>query len=214
MAKKGGMGQGRDLSGEAVFDEQSRLDDLSTFGAHSSVGPFCDIVESHCGRYTFLAENIRMVYTTMGSFCSVAKNARINAEQHPFFERVTTHNFTYFGGCMYHRGEDDLEYLQRRRERTLSVGNDVWVGHGAVIMGDLTIGDGAVIGANAVVTHDVAPYQIVGGVPARPLGYRFTPDIIAALERIRWWEWDDETLWARKDDMKDVPTFCAKYDRK
>ena len=177
------------------------------------MGPGCDIIESKGGRYTFLFGETRMVYTEMGGFCSVAKGARLNAEQHPFFDRVTTHNMTYFGGSMYHRGENDEAYLQQRRERTLSIGHDVWIGHGAVIMGCLRIGNGSVIGANAVVTHDVEPYQIVAGVPARPLGYRFSPEIIAALERIQWWNWSDEEIWARMEELKDVPAFCRKYDR-
>ena len=80
-------------------------------------------------------------------------------------------------------------------------------------MGCLRIGNGSVIGANAVVTHDVEPYQIVAGVPARPLGYRFSPEIIAALERIQWWNWSDEEIWARMEELKDVPAFCRKYDR-
>lgn len=213
MARLSGMGLGPDLSGPAVIDDTAKIDTLSTFGDHSYVGPGCDVIESKGGRYTFLFGETRMVYTEMGGFCSVAKGARLNAEQHPFFDRVTTHNMTYFGGSMYHRGENDAAYLQQRRERTLSIGHDVWIGHGAVIMGCLRIGNGSVIGANAVVTHDVEPYQIVAGVPARPLGYRFSPEIIAALERIQWWNWSDEEIWARMEELKDVPAFCRKYDR-
>ena len=72
--------------------------------------------------------------------------------------------------------------------------------------------DGAVVGAGAVVTHDVAPYEIVGGVPARHIGWRYAPEVIAAMERIRWWDWSHETLKERLRDFDDVERFCARYD--
>ncbi|MCF0230060.1 MAG: acetyltransferase [Parasporobacterium sp.] len=212
MAKNNSMSPGIDLTGPVFISEDAKIDDISTFGEHSYIGPGSDIIESYGGRYTFFFGKARMVHTTLGGFCSIASNTRINAEQHPFFERVTTHNMTYFCGSMYGHGEDDYEYLDRRRQRSLEIGNDVWVGAGAVIMGCLKIGDGAVIGANAVVTHDVEPYQIVAGVPAKPIGYRFEPEIRAALQRIQWWNWSDEEIWARMDDIKNVPEFCRKYD--
>ncbi len=214
MSAMKGMGGGLDLSKETVIVPEAVVDDLSTFGEHSYVGPGSDIVDSQCGKYTFFFGHSRMVHTQMGSFCSIAAMSRINAEQHPFFDRVTTHNLTYFSGTMYGHGENDFEYLQKRKERQLIIGNDVWIGHGAVIMGNITIGNGAVIGANAVVTHDVEPYQIVAGVPAKPIGYRFDKEYINALERIQWWNWSDETLWARVEELKDVPAFCKKYDLK
>lgn len=214
MSAMKGMGTGIDLSGETLIVPEANVDDLSTFGEHSYVGPRSDIVESHGGRYTFFFGDSRMVHTDLGSFCSIAAMTRINAEQHPFFDRITTHNMTYFSGTMYGHGENDFEYLEKRKARRLTIGNDVWVGHGAVIMGNITIGDGAVIGANAVVTHDVEPYQIVAGVPAKPIGYRFDREIIDALLRIKWWEWPDELIWERMEDIKNVPEFCKKYDLK
>ena len=207
-----GMGGGLDLSQGTVIVENASVDEESIFGDHSYVGPGSDIIGCNCGKYTFFFGYSRMVYTKMGNFCSIAAMTRVNAEQHPFFDRVTTHNFTYFTGAMYGHGENDHEYLKQRKERSLVIGHDVWIGHGAVIMGNITIGNGAVIGANAVVTHDVEPYQIVAGVPARPLGYRFEREYIDALERIRWWDWEDEDIFSRVEELKDVPGFCIKYD--
>ncbi len=74
------------------------------------------------------------------------------------------------------------------------LGNDVWVGYEAVIMSGVTIGNGAIIGTRAVVTKDVPPYTIVGGVPAKPIRKRFDDDTIRALENLRWWDWEREKI--------------------
>ncbi|WP_431269854.1 CatB-related O-acetyltransferase [Dankookia sp. P2] len=77
-----------------------------------------------------------------------------------------------------------------RTRPTARIGNDVWIGYGAFIRSGITIGDGAIVAAGAVVTRDVAPFAIVGGTPARLLRYRFPPDLIDRLQRTRWWERD------------------------
>ncbi len=74
------------------------------------------------------------------------------------------------------------------------IGNDVWIGYEAVILSGVTIGDGAVIGSRAVVTKDVEPYTIVGGVPAKPIRKRFDEQMIKKLEKIGWWNWDEEQI--------------------
>ena len=74
------------------------------------------------------------------------------------------------------------------------IGNDVWIGYEAVVMQGITIGDGAIIGARAVVTKDVPPYTIVGGIPAKPIKKRFTDDIITRLEALKWWDLSKEKI--------------------
>ena len=74
------------------------------------------------------------------------------------------------------------------------IGNDVWIGYEAVILSGVTVGDGAVIGTRALVTKDVPPYTIVGGTPAKPIRRRFGQETIALLEKIRWWDWDEEKI--------------------
>lgn len=76
----------------------------------------------------------------------------------------------------------------------LKIGNDVWIGYEAVILSGVTIGDGAIIGARAVVTKDVPSYTIVGGVPAKPIRKRFDEETIQKLEEIRWWDWEEERI--------------------
>ena len=74
------------------------------------------------------------------------------------------------------------------------VGNDVWIGYQAVVLSGVKIGDGAIIGARAVVTKDVPPYTIVGGVPAGPIRKRFDDDTIRRLQAVRWWDWEPERI--------------------
>jgi len=74
------------------------------------------------------------------------------------------------------------------------IGNDVWIGYEAVVMAGVTIGDGAIIGARAVVTKDVPPYTIVGGVPARKIRRRFSDNVIARLLELKWWDWPAEQI--------------------
>ena len=74
------------------------------------------------------------------------------------------------------------------------VGNDVWIGYQAVVLAGVTIGDGAIVGARALVTKDVAPYTIVGGVAAKPIRQRFSKQTIAALLDLRWWDWPEQRI--------------------
>ena len=74
------------------------------------------------------------------------------------------------------------------------IGNDVWIGYETVIMAGVTVGDGAIIGTRAVVTKDVPPYTIVGGIPARPIRRRFSEETIAGLLRLQWWDWPAERI--------------------
>ena len=82
------------------------------------------------------------------------------------------------------------------------IGNDVWIGYEAVILAGVTIGDGAIIGARAVVTKDVPPYTIVGGVPAKPIRKRFSDSDISRLLELRWWDWPTEKIAAHIDAIQ------------
>jgi virginiamycin A acetyltransferase len=81
------------------------------------------------------------------------------------------------------------------------IGSDVWIGYEAVVMQGVHIGDGAIIGTRAVVTKDVEPYTIVGGVPARPIKKRFDDETISKLQALRWWDWDKEHI---KEKLNDI----------
>jgi acetyltransferase-like isoleucine patch superfamily enzyme len=93
----------------------------------------------------------------------------------------------------------------------IRVGNDAWIGFDALIFDGVTIGDGAVIGANAVITKDIPDYAVVVGNPSIIKKYRFPPEQIAALQKMKWWNWDDRTILERLPDLKDIDIFIEKW---
>lgn len=197
------------LSEAPTVHPSSRVRD-STLGAWTDIGPNCSIGESSIGDYTYFAGDSQVMYATVGRFCSIASHVRINPGNHPM-TRVTQHHMTY-RRAMFGFGEDDASVFQWRREHHVTIGNDVWIGHAAIVMPGVNIGDGAVIGSQAVVTKDVPPYTIVGGVPARPIRDRFPRDIAERLQRIAWWNWTREELETRFNDLLNLDAFLETYD--
>lgn len=153
------------------------------------------------GAYTYFERHAEAIYATLGKFCSVAANTRINALEHPI-ERITQHKVSYRPNEYFRYLGVDSGFRERRQAKRVTIGHDVWIGHGAVILPGMTVGNGAVIGANAVVTRDVEPYAIVAGAPARMLRRRFTPDIAARIEKLAWWDWPAEKIGRAVPDMQ------------
>ena len=119
--------------------------------------------------------------TTIGRYCSIAAGVRILTENHPM-DFQSTHGFFFNPEFTY--SKDNLV-----RRKPLTIGNDVWIGYNAIIMPNVSyVGDGAVIGAGAVVNKDVPPYAVVVGNPARTVRFRFSPETITKLRSSRWWE--------------------------
>ena len=129
----------------------------------------------------------------IGKFCSIACGARfLFTSANHTLRSLSTYPFPLF---FEEWGLDKKNVTAAWDNRgDIVIGSDVWIGYEAVILSGVTIGDGAVIGARAVVTKDVPPYTIVGGVPARPIRKRFDDNTITALLRLRWWDWPRERI--------------------
>lgn len=129
----------------------------------------------------------------IGKFCSIACGAKfLFTSANHTLRSLSTYPFPIF----FEEWELDAKNICEAWDNKgdIVIGNDVWIGFEAVILSGVTIGDGAIIGTRAVVTKDVPPYTIVGGIPAKPIRKRFDDETISQLEALNWWDWDEETI--------------------
>lgn len=129
----------------------------------------------------------------IGKFCSIACGAKFlfNSANHTLVS-LSTYPFPLFFEEWELEKKNVTEAWDNKGD--IIIGNDVWIGYEAVVLAGVTIGDGAIIGTHAVVTKDVPPYTIVGGVPAKPIRKRFDDETIAQLLRLKWWDWSEEKI--------------------
>lgn len=129
----------------------------------------------------------------IGKFCSIACGAKfLFTSANHTLRSLSTYPFPIFFEEWGLDAKNICEAWDNKGD--IVIGNDVWIGFEAVILSGVTIGDGAIIGTRAVVTKDVPPYTIVGGIPAKPIRKRFDDETISQLEALNWWDWDEETI--------------------
>lgn len=136
----------------------------------------------------------------IGKFCSIACGTKFlfNSANHTL-KSLATYSFPLFFEDWELENNDVRESWDNKGD--IVVGNDVWIGYEAVIMAGVTIGDGAIIGTRAVVTKDVPPYTIVGGVPAKQIRKRYSDETIDALMKMQWWDWPKEKIRRNLDSI-------------
>ena len=189
-----------------------------------------DIVYRGCeiGRYTYGYEELLKYFPIaerIGRFCSINGTAKL-WNNHPM-NYVSTHPFldhpmfnSWEKQCNrnklvseYGKYFNNAEYEDSalRKNAPVIIGNDVWIGANAVILPGVHIGNGAVIAAGAVVSHDVEPYAIVGGVPAKTIKYRYTEEQIEKFQKIQWWNWEIEKIEDNIDLFYQTEKFLEKF---
>lgn len=148
--------------------------------------------KSKVGRYTMIGVNVSLSNTTIGNFSVVARDTVIGVGAHPT-NYLTPHSIFYKkGNWGWH--DDWVAPIKFSSDRPIAIGNDVWIGRRCIIMDGVTIGDGAIVAAGAVVTKDVPPFAVVGGVPAKVIKYRFSDEMCKRLQDIQWWNLSDDKI--------------------
>lgn len=162
----------------------------------SQFPPTVSFPENKVGQHTKIGHSGYIGHNTViGNYCSIAPNVVIAAYEHPTIYLSTSSTFYTIhnqnGLSPSIRPDDPFDF---EIFKGCNIGSDVWIGQNAVILDGINIGDGAVIGANSTVTHDVPPYAIVAGSPARIIKFRFAPELIEQLLEIKWWNLPPEML--------------------
>lgn len=154
------------------------------------------------GDYTYLNGNAVLENVSIGKYCSIGRDISIISGKHDL-DLFSTYSFYGFDHKSPFFNYKDENYSFEASTHT-EIGNDVWIGSYAKIIGGVNIGNGSVIGAGSIVTKDVPPYAIVAGSPARIIRYRFDEIIISKLQNLEWWEWDEEKLIREYDRLNEL----------
>lgn len=202
----------KQLGATPLIDPTAQLR-ASTLGRYTEVGPRTKLLEVEMGDYSYVVNDSDIAYARIGKFCSIAAMTRLNPGNHPTWRASQSH-FLYRASAYFPGEEDEADFFQWRRDQRLTMGHDVWIGHGAVVLAGRSIGTGAVVAAGAVVSKDVPAYAIVAGVPARLVKWRFPEDIATRLQALGWWDWTHEQLRAALPDFRSLPieAFLEKYE--
>lgn len=154
------------------------------------IGDNCRVKDSSIGRRSYLNSDTSLNSASLGCFSSIGSQVVVGVGSHPT-NYVSTHPAFYSNNKSFETFADKMyceEYFR------IAIGNDVWIGSNSTIMGNVNIGDGAIIAYGAIVTKNIPPYAIVGGGPARVIKYRFDELTINRLLEIKWWQLSDVFL--------------------
>lgn len=201
------------LKAEAPFLHAEVKATDSTFGAFVEIGRGARLAHSTMGDYSYCDRFADIANARIGKFANIAAFVRIGATDHPM-DKASLHHFHYRSADYWDDAEDDAGWFAHRRSRVAVIGHDTWIGGGAFVKPEVTLGHGSVVGSGAVVTKDVAPYTIVAGNPARTIRRRLPEGVAERMMALGWWDWDHATLGERLADFRGMSAeaFLDRYE--
>lgn len=186
-----------------TIDKNVSFNQYTDFGGYNKICSGTLVSCSKIGKNTYIGCNCLLPNAEIGKYCSLGNNIMVVQATHPSHTFVSTAPVFFSPYKQANRTFADKSYFEEFLQvsgKSVIIRNDVWIGNDVKIKGGITIGDGAIIAMGSVVTKDVPPYSIVGGVPAKVLKYRFDDKIIRKLLAYKWWDKEDD--WLQENYMK------------
>lgn len=200
------------------FSRKSNIDRHAVFEGQNKIG-MESWFEGYMGFGTYIGDQCT-INAKIGRYCSIGHKVTVLTGTHPSHTYVSTHPaFFSLGlqnGTTYVKNQKFKEkiYADEKNKYGCIIGNDVWIGYNATIMGGCIIGDGAIIAAGALVKNNVEPYTIVAGQPAKVIGKRFSDDKIDYLIKYEWWNKPEDWIKKHADEFDDINKFCNNINRR
>jgi len=192
------------------IDKDVKFNPSSTFNKHIRIHQGTNVCDSVIGSFSYVSYKCFLPNCIIGKYCSIADNVQVITSTHPSREFVSTspvfHSIQGQCGLSFVK-EKCFEEILQIQGRSLIIENDVWIGSRVTLMGGIKIGNGAIIGAGAVVTKDVPAYAVVGGVPSKVIRYRFSDDKIEKLLALQWWEKPVNWIKMHVQDFSNIDVF-------
>lgn len=180
------------------------------FEGKNKIGENTCINNSKVGFATYIGQECLFVNTIIGKYSCIANNVKIIIGKHPTSKFVSIHpaffsiskqaGFTYVDKQKF----EEIEYIDKEKNISVIIGNDVWIGENVTILGGVEIGDGAIIGANTLVTKNIEPYSINVGMPSKLINYRFSEEDRKFLKNLKWWNKPEEWIIKNKNKFEDI----------
>lgn len=198
---------------KVIFGKNDTISASTIFEGENSVADNVRVLDSYVGKGSYISHDSEIYNTKIGKYSCIANGVKTVIGSHPiegfatvhpaFYSLLKQNGFTYVSKQKF----AEYEYVDENNKYCIILGNDVWIGSHALIMQGVHIGDGGVVAAGAVVTKDVEPYTVVGGIPAKIIKRRFSDDIIDVLLKSKWWDRDEEWIKLYADLFEDVDLF-------
>ena len=203
------------IKNHAIIENGVKLTSDSTLEGKNRICKNSSVVSTHIGYASYIGENVALLNTWVGRYSCIGPEVQVIRGEHPTDTFVSIHpafyslkrqsGFTYVTEQLF----SEYRYADAEKRYNVIVGNDVWIGAGVRLLNGIKIGDGAIIATGAVVTENVLPYSIVGGIPAKLLKKRFTEDDIDWLLQLQWWDKNEEWISCHSSFFRNIDQLKA-----